>query len=107
MLLDKNSPAWNGGHVWIPTDGGGAVSEAYSKQFHEDVRKFLRCRAEELRSNGVLFILSLCRAYETTPADYAPRFDSWSGYFEQTWNELVEEVSLIIVSAVQSPSQIF
>lgn len=93
MLLDKNTPAWNGGHVWIPTHGGGAVSEAYAEQFQVDARRFLRCRAEEMRSNGILFIFSLCRACETTPAaDYAPRYDSWSGYFEQTWKELVEEV---------------
>ena len=53
MLLDKNAQTWNGGHVWIPTGDGAAaaaVSEAYAKQFQEDARKFLRNRAEEMRS---------------------------------------------------------
>ena len=106
MLLDRNGPIWNGGYVWIPTDDSGAVSEAYAKQFQEDARRFLRSRSEEMRSNGVMFILSTCRSQETT-VECASYQYLWNGYFEQTWNELVEEVSLIIVSAVQSPSQIF
>ena len=40
MLLDRNAPTWNGGHVWIPIDDGGVVIEAYAKQFQENARKF-------------------------------------------------------------------
>ena len=96
MVLDKNAPAWNGGHIWIPKDGGAAatVTEAYAKQFQEDARKFLRNRAEEMRSNGMMFILSTCHAQEMNPLDHVSRCDIYGGYFEQAWNELVEQVCL-------------
>ena len=95
MLLDKKAPTCNGGHIWIPTDGGeAAVSEAYAKQFQEDARKFLRNRAEEMRSNGMMFILSTCHAQEMNPLDHVSRCDIYGGYFEQAWNELVEQVCL-------------
>ena len=93
MLLDKNAPTWNGGHVWIPTgDGAAAVSEAYAKQFQGDARKFLRNRADEMKSNGILFILSTCHAQETSPLKHLPRSNIHGGYFEQAWNELGEQV---------------
>ena len=94
MLLDKNGPTWNGGYVWIPTHDSGAVSEAYAKQFQEDARRFLRSRAEEMRSNGVMFILSLCHTQETSSLGQALRVSIFNGIFEQAWNELVEEVRL-------------
>ena len=95
MLLDKKAPTCNGGHIWIPTDGGeAAVSEAYAKQFQEDARKFLRNRAEEMRSNGMMFILSTCHAQEMNPSDHVSRCDIYSGYFEQASNEFVEQVCL-------------
>mgnify|MGYP002776950459 CR=1 FL=1 len=97
MLLDKNAPTWNGGHIWIPTGNGAAaaaVSEAYAKQFQEDARKFLRNRAEEMRSNGVMFILSTSQAQEMSSSENAPGITLINCNFEQAWNELVEEVCL-------------
>ena len=100
-LLDENGAAWNKGHVWIPGDGRSAVPEAYAKQSQEDVRKFLRCRAEEMRRDGVLFILSLCRACDDRRQsnNYGRVRDFWKAYFEWTWNELVEEVSSCMINS--------
>ena len=46
-----------------------------------------------MKSNGILFILSTCHAQETSPLKHVLRSDIHGGYFEQAWNELVEEVS--------------
>jgi hypothetical protein len=90
-LSDKNDPAWNGGHVWIPSDGKRpAVEEAYAKQFQKDSRMFLRRRAEEMTRNGVMFLLSICRASTRAPG---PCRKLWNDFFNRTWDELISEVS--------------
>ena len=68
--------------------------DAYAKQFQEDARRFLRSRAEEMRSNGVMFILSTSQAQEMSSSENAPRITLINCNFEQAWNELVEEVCL-------------
>lgn len=52
-VVDKNSPAWNGGAVYISTDEVGA---AYLSQFRKDFSSFLAARAVEMVSGGCMFL---------------------------------------------------
>jgi hypothetical protein len=52
-VVDRNSPAWNGGAVYISRDEVGA---AYLSQFCKDFSAFLAARAGETLSGGYMFI---------------------------------------------------
>lgn len=52
-VVDRNSPAWNGGAVYISTDEVGA---AYLAQFRKDFSSFLAARAHEMVAGGCMFI---------------------------------------------------
>nr|QRX38986.1 gibberellic acid methyltransferase [Gnetum montanum] len=59
-VLDKRNPAWNGGRAWI--DGAKPeVAAAFAKQAEEDLHEFLLCRADEMASGGLLFLLMAAR----------------------------------------------
>jgi hypothetical protein len=89
-LLDKADPAWNGGHVWISSDGARPVADAYSRQFRADMTRFLQHRAEEMSRNGVMFLHSLGRESVRAPG---PCRHFWGGVFNDVWDQLVNEVS--------------
>lgn len=58
-VVDRNSAAWNGGHVYISSD---AVGLAYLKQFRQDFGSFLEARAHEMVPGGCMFIALLARS---------------------------------------------
>ena len=50
---DRNSPAWNSGHVYISS---AKVAEAYFNQFRQDFASFLEARAEEILPGGCMSV---------------------------------------------------
>lgn len=94
-VLDKNSPSWNQGRAWI--DGARKdVVEEYAKQSEEDLKSFLRCRAEEMVSGGLLFILMAGRSDSEHPENQLGDPDSrakhpFTNAMDQAWNDLVKE----------------
>ncbi|XP_051152269.1 loganic acid O-methyltransferase-like [Andrographis paniculata] len=55
-LEDENSPAWNRGRIHYK-DAPEAVLKAYTKQFEKDIDDFLKARAREIVSGGVIVAL--------------------------------------------------
>ncbi|KAH7372548.1 hypothetical protein KP509_17G009000 [Ceratopteris richardii] len=51
-VTQRGSKSWNGGHVWIQGPNRAHVFAAYSQQFHEDAKTFLRCRFRGTRKGG-------------------------------------------------------
>lgn len=96
-VIDKTSPAWNGGHIWIQGDRP-KVFQAYAQQFHADVKNFLRTRAHELAKGGVMFLFTHCRADEDPKGALdLPYYDIvWCDLMESTWDELVNEVRSVL-----------
>eukprot|EP00253_Pinus_taeda_P028023 PITA_28023 len=93
-VLDKSSPAWNQGRAWI--DGARKeVVEAYAKQSEEDLKSFLRCRAEEMVPGGLLFILMAGRSDEHPQNQlgdpYSRAKHPFTQAMDQAWNDLVKE----------------
>uniref|UniRef100_A0A0C9S2E0 TSA: Wollemia nobilis Ref_Wollemi_Transcript_19770_1289 transcribed RNA sequence n=1 Tax=Wollemia nobilis TaxID=56998 RepID=A0A0C9S2E0_9CONI len=94
-VLNKNSRAWNRGRAWI--DGASIeVVEAYAKQSDEDLKAFLRCRAEEIVSGGLLFLLMAGRPdsepLQNQLGDPVSRAKHpFTDCMDQAWNDLVNE----------------
>lgn len=63
-IVDKNSPAWNKGHV-IYTNSAQEVVEAYAVKHAKDFNQFLHCRAEEIVCGGLMTIVLPGRSDET------------------------------------------
>lgn len=56
-LLDRESPAWNGGRIHYDAGAPEAVVRAYENQFDKDMEKFLEARAQEIVAGGIMVIL--------------------------------------------------
>eukprot|EP00252_Welwitschia_mirabilis_P007550 TRINITY_DN1899_c0_g1_i8.p1 TRINITY_DN1899_c0_g1~~TRINITY_DN1899_c0_g1_i8.p1 ORF type:complete len:133 (-),score=15.65 TRINITY_DN1899_c0_g1_i8:513-911(-) len=57
-VKDRNSKAWNGGHIYISSE---EVAEAYLKQYFTDFAAYLKARADELVHGGGLPMALLAR----------------------------------------------
>ncbi|KAL3502064.1 hypothetical protein ACH5RR_036513 [Cinchona calisaya] len=55
-LLDRNSPAWNKGRIHY-TGASNEVVNAYASQFEKNMESFLKARATEIVSGGVVVII--------------------------------------------------
>lgn len=55
-VMERDSAAWNKGRVHY-TSAPEEVVEAYAEQFAEDMEEFLRTRAEEVVSGGMVVII--------------------------------------------------
>jgi len=55
-VLDKDSPAWNKGRIFY-TSASDEVANAYAAQFAEDMDNFLKFRAVEMASGGMMFFM--------------------------------------------------
>lgn len=85
-------PAYNKGFVWVH-GGKEAVGKAYADQARSDVCEFLRARAEEMASGGLLFLLLRGRKNPNPTTQYDPDRSSMLGQpMEDVFNELVAEV---------------
>lgn len=93
-VLNKNSPSWNRGKAWI--DGAPQeVVKAYAKQSEEDLKAFLHCRAEEMVSGGLLFLLMAGRP-DSEPQNQigdpiSRAKHPFTDCMDQAWNDLVNE----------------
>ncbi|PKI62502.1 hypothetical protein CRG98_017126 [Punica granatum] len=67
-LTSDEGQALNKGKIYISKTSPRGVKEAYLAQFQEDVRRFLRCRAEELRIGGRLMLIIDGRPWGGDPA---------------------------------------
>ncbi|XP_030511846.2 probable S-adenosylmethionine-dependent methyltransferase At5g37990 [Rhodamnia argentea] len=56
QTLDKSSCAWNGDRICYASSPAGVVG-AYSAQFERDMEAFLSARAEEMVSEGLIFMV--------------------------------------------------
>ncbi|KAH9295711.1 hypothetical protein KI387_039299, partial [Taxus chinensis] len=94
-VLDKDSFTYNRGRAWI--DGAPKqVVEAYAKQSEEDLNAFLACRAEEMISGGLLFLLMAgrndCEKPENQLGDSVTRAKHpFADSMDHTWNDLLKE----------------
>ncbi|GLJ30837.1 hypothetical protein SUGI_0612600 [Cryptomeria japonica] len=59
---NQMSSSWNGDRVYISKEGRVEVAEAYLRQFQEDLKSFLRARAEEVVEGGWMFLFFSGRA---------------------------------------------
>ncbi|KAL2630296.1 hypothetical protein R1flu_014982 [Riccia fluitans] len=69
-VLDKNSPAFNKGDMWLVNERN-EVGAAYKEQADLDLKRFLRARAEEMTPGGLLFMLFSGRG-DSNPARQWP-----------------------------------
>ncbi|KAG0488702.1 hypothetical protein HPP92_007309 [Vanilla planifolia] len=96
-VLDRQSPAWNNGRVWI--DGAKQeVVDAYAAQSEEDLDNFLLCRQSEIVEGGVLFLLMAGRPSLQRPENQLNDEDTRAKHpftiIDQAWSDLVDEGSL-------------
>ncbi|XP_021911574.1 probable S-adenosylmethionine-dependent methyltransferase At5g38780 [Carica papaya] len=61
-VKDPNSLAWNEERIYCATE---EVTKAYSCQFEKDMKSFLRTRAEELVSGGLMMLFTVVRQKDT------------------------------------------
>jgi hypothetical protein len=96
-VLDRDSPAYNKGRVWIDRNKNAATVEAYGQAARQDLRNYLLARAEEVVSGGVVLLYFLGRADGSHPELQWPEEARFGGpsieVLEETWEELVAEVN--------------
>ncbi|PRQ15890.1 putative loganate O-methyltransferase [Rosa chinensis] len=54
-VMDRNSPAWNKGHIWY-SNSTDEVVRAYKAQYAEDMECFLHARAQETVHGGLMLL---------------------------------------------------
>jgi indole-3-acetate O-methyltransferase len=85
-VVDRNSPAWNGGAIYISRDEVGA---AYLSQFLKDFSAFLAARAEEMVPGGCMFVSLTARKSADLKEQGA--IGHISHYMEAAFEELIKE----------------
>ncbi|KAF0919573.1 hypothetical protein E2562_029797 [Oryza meyeriana var. granulata] len=60
--------AANEGRIYVSAGGLARVLDAYRAQFQGDFRLFLACRAEEVRCDGLLLLLTFVARREAVPS---------------------------------------
>ncbi|KAH6559107.1 hypothetical protein KP509_1Z027700 [Ceratopteris richardii] len=91
-VMQRGSKSWNGGHAWIDGPNKAHVFEAYSQQFHEDAKTFLRCRLEELVKGGVMFLVAVSRKnIELGEQSNLFGVDDWTEDFDSCWQDMADE----------------
>ncbi|EFJ31430.1 hypothetical protein SELMODRAFT_65870, partial [Selaginella moellendorffii] len=92
-VADRRSSSWNAGRI---TAGGSApeVARAFASQAHEDLCRYLACRAEETVPGGLVTFFVSIRS-SSDPAEQTGGEDCSLGWMvtclEQVWNDLVLE----------------
>ncbi|OAE22761.1 hypothetical protein AXG93_2035s1450 [Marchantia polymorpha subsp. ruderalis] len=87
----QDSPAYNDGFVWIH-GGKPAAAKAYAEQSRRDLVTFLRARAEEMVSGGLMFLLLKGRKDSDPTVQYDPDGVTMFGtQMEGVFNELISE----------------
>ncbi|KMZ71853.1 hypothetical protein ZOSMA_173G00030 [Zostera marina] len=67
-----------------------ATAEAYRKQFESDLGRFLQCRAEEMKTDGIMFLVLLGRE-SLDPTDQGTTALMFANHFQGAWDDLVKE----------------
>ncbi|CAM6104473.1 unnamed protein product [Calypogeia fissa] len=89
VVQEPHSPAYNDGFVWIH-GGKELVAQAYAEQAKRDMCDFLRARAEEMVSGGLMFLLMKGRKDVNPTLQYDPNATTMFGrHMEEVFNELV------------------
>ncbi|KAF8660343.1 hypothetical protein HU200_057923 [Digitaria exilis] len=91
-VMDETSNAYNKGKVFVH-GASEATGAAYKRQFQSDLTRFLRRRAAELKHGGVVFLLCLGRPATADPTDQGRVRLLYGTLFEDSWSDLVTEVS--------------
>ena len=97
-VIDKNSLAYNRGRAWI--DGAPKeVVKAYAKQSEEELKSFLHCRAEEMASGALLFLLMAGRTDNKKPQHQlgdpiTKAKHPFTQCMDNAWNDLLNEASI-------------
>ncbi|KAL3680172.1 hypothetical protein R1sor_023128 [Riccia sorocarpa] len=85
------SPSYNSGYVWIH-GGKSVVAKAYAEQSRSDMVCFLKARAEEMVSGGLMFLLLKGRKDSDPTVQYDPDGSTMFGtHMESVFNELIAE----------------
>lgn len=80
--------------MWIH-GGKPSVAKAYAEQAKKDMCEFLRARAEEMVSGGLMFLLLKGRKDANPTIQYDPNGTTMFGrHMEQVFNELVSDVRI-------------
>lgn len=92
-VLDKNSPAFNKGDMWM-IRGRSEVGAAFKKQADLDLKLFLSARAEEMVPGGLLFMFFNGRG-DSDPARQWPissySYEVWK-CMNESWDSMVSQV---------------
>lgn len=95
-VMDKSSPVYNKGRVWI-NDGNPAVAEEFSKVSKANLKSFFTYREMEMVPGGLLFVMMMSRRdskrKEVQFGQPLGTSSPISGMFELAWNDLVAEVT--------------
>lgn len=98
----QDSPAYNDGFVWIH-GGKPAAAKAYAEQSRRDLVTFLRARAEEMVSGGLMFLLLKGRKDSDPTVQYDPDGVTMFGtQMEGVFNELISEVCISLLPDLAS-----
>src|ERR1044072_2018140 len=93
-VLDKRSSAYNKGRVFI--HGADEITaSAYKKQFQTDLASFLSSRSVEMKRGGSMFLVCLGRT-SVDPTDQGGAGLLFGTHFQDSWDDLVQEVIIII-----------
>lgn len=95
IVLDKRSPAYNKGKIYIH-GANESTANAYRKQFQTDLAYFLGCRSKEMKRGGSMFLACLGRT-SVDPTDQGGAGLLFGTHFQDAWDDLVQEVNIILV----------
>ncbi|KAL2612938.1 hypothetical protein R1flu_024630 [Riccia fluitans] len=91
VVQRTDSPAYNSGYVWIH-GGKSVVARAYAEQSRRDLLCFLKARAEEMVSGGLMFLVLKGRKDSDPTVQYDPDGSTMFGtHMEAVFNELIAE----------------
>nr|AEV40944.1 putative jasmonate O-methyltransferase [Oryza punctata] len=89
-VADNRSAAYNKDKVFVH-GASQATGAAYRRQFQSDMARFLRCRAMELKPEGVMFLVCLGRPSQAGPTNQGRVQLLCGAMFEESRGDLVEE----------------
>jgi len=103
-MLNKSSPAYNKGRLVLDDNKNVAALQVFSQAARQGLHNFLLLRADEVVSGGLVFIYMRGRADKRHPkiqwTKEGVNPGPYNKVFEETWEELVNEVFPISLKSV-------
>ncbi|EOA19160.1 hypothetical protein CARUB_v10007837mg [Capsella rubella] len=88
QVLDKKSPAWKKHYIHC-NDSIEAVTNAFMVQYTKDMSLFLKARAEELVSGGLMIVLGFCLP------DGVAMYETWPGIVKDAISDCLQDMATL------------